>query len=42
MGDKTNAYTFSVGKLEGKRALGRARRRWEDNIIMVLKGIGRK
>jgi hypothetical protein len=29
-----------VGKPEGKRSLGRTRRRWEDNIRMDLKEIG--
>jgi len=29
-----------VGKPEGKRPLGRPRRRWEDNIKMDLKGVG--
>jgi hypothetical protein len=29
-----------VGKLEGKRPLGRARRRWEGNIKMELQEIG--
>jgi len=29
-----------VGKLEGKRPLGRLRRRWEDNIKMDLTEIG--
>jgi hypothetical protein len=32
MGDKKNAYRVLVGKPEGKRPLGRPRRRWEDNI----------
>jgi hypothetical protein len=27
-----NAYSFLVGKPEGKRPLGRPRRRWEDTI----------
>jgi len=31
---------FFVGKPEGKRPLGRPRRRWEDNIIMKLQGVG--
>jgi hypothetical protein len=35
-GAKRNAYRISVGKPEGKRPLGRARRRWVDNIKMVL------
>ena len=30
-----------VGKLEGKRPLGRPRRRWEDNINMDLEEMGR-
>ena len=29
-----------VGKLEGKRPLGRPRRRWEDNIKMDLQDVG--
>jgi len=29
-----------VGKLEGKRPLGRPRRRWEDNIKMNLQEVG--
>jgi len=33
MGDKTKIL---VGKPEGKRTLGRRRRRWEDNIRMDL------
>jgi hypothetical protein len=28
-----NAYNILVGKLEGKRPLGRSRRRWEDNRV---------
>ena len=35
-------YTrFWWGKPEGKRALGRPRRRWEDNIRMDLQDVGR-
>ena len=30
-----------VGKPEGKRPLGRSRRRWEDNIKMDLQEVGR-
>jgi hypothetical protein len=30
-----------LGKLEGKRPLGRARRRWKDNISMDIREIGR-
>ena len=29
-----------MGKLEGKRPLGRSRRRWEDNITMDLQEVG--
>jgi hypothetical protein len=35
-GEKRNAYRILVGKPEGKRALGRPRRRWEDNFKMDL------
>jgi hypothetical protein len=31
-GDKRIGYRILVGKSEGKRPLGRPRRRWEDNI----------
>jgi hypothetical protein len=30
-----------VGKPEGKRPLGRSRRRWEDNIKMDVQEVGR-
>jgi hypothetical protein len=32
--EKTNAYRLLVGKPEGRRPLGRPRRRWLDNIRM--------
>jgi hypothetical protein len=35
-----NAYNILVGKPEGKRPLGRLKRRWEDNIRMDLRVIG--
>jgi hypothetical protein len=35
-----NVYRVLVGKPEGKRPLGRPRRRWEDGIKMDLKEIG--
>jgi hypothetical protein len=31
-GGEENEYLISVGKPEGKRALGRSRRMWENNI----------
>jgi hypothetical protein len=36
MGEKRNVYRLLVGKPEGKRSLGRPRRRWMDNIKMGL------
>ena len=33
-------YRVLVGKPEGKRLLGRPRRRWEDNIKMDLQEVG--
>jgi len=35
-----NAFKILVGKPEGKRPLGRPRRRWEDNIGMDLRETG--
>jgi hypothetical protein len=35
MGEKRNVYTILVGKSEGKRLLGRPRRRWIDNNIKM-------
>jgi hypothetical protein len=40
MGEKRNVYRLLIGKLEGKRPLGRPRRRWTDNIKMDLVAIG--
>jgi hypothetical protein len=40
MGEKRNAYRILVGKPEGRRPLGRPRRRWVDNIKMDLREIG--
>ena len=34
-------YRFLVGKPEGKRSLGRPRRRWVDNIRVDLQKVGR-
>jgi hypothetical protein len=41
MGETRNAYRILVGKPEGKRPLGRPRRRWVDNIKMDLEEINR-
>jgi hypothetical protein len=40
MGEKRNAYRLLVGKPEGRRLLGRPRRRWLDNIRMDLVEVG--
>jgi hypothetical protein len=40
MGEERNVYKVLVGKPEGKRPLGRPRRRWEDGIIMDLRETG--
>jgi hypothetical protein len=39
MGESRGAYTALVGKPEGRRPLGRPRRRWEDNIKMNLREV---
>jgi hypothetical protein len=40
MGEERNLYKVLMGKPEGKRRLGRPRRRWEDGIRMDLREIG--
>jgi hypothetical protein len=40
MGEKRNVYRLLVGKPEGKKPLGRPRRRWIDNIKIDLLEIG--
>jgi hypothetical protein len=40
-GERRNAYKILVENPEGKRQLGRPRRRWVDNIKMDLGEIGR-
>jgi hypothetical protein len=39
MGEKRNAYRILVGKPEGRRPLGRPKRRWVDNIKMDLREV---
>jgi hypothetical protein len=39
-GEGRGVYWFLVGRPEGKRPLGRPRRRWEDNIKMDRREIG--
>jgi hypothetical protein len=40
MGERRGASRILVGKPEGKRPLGRSRRRWENNIKMDLQEVG--
>jgi len=40
MGEGRGLYRVLVGKPEGKRQLGRPRRRWEDDIKMDLQEVG--
>ena len=40
MGEVTGVYRVLVGKPEGKRPLGRPRRRWVDNIRNDLQDVG--
>jgi hypothetical protein len=40
MGEERKVYKVLVGKPEGKRPLGRPRRRWEDGIRLDLREIG--
>jgi hypothetical protein len=40
MGEKRNAYRTLMGKPEGKRHLGRPRRRWVDDTKMDLREMG--
>jgi hypothetical protein len=40
MGEGRGVYRVLVGKPEGKRPLGRPRRRWEDNIKADLQEVG--
>jgi len=40
MDEERGVYRVLVGKLEGRRPLGRLRRRWVDNIRMDLQEVG--
>jgi hypothetical protein len=40
VGEERKVYKVLVGKPEGKRPLGRPRRRWEDRIRMDVREIG--
>jgi len=40
MGERKGVYRVLVGKPEGKRPLGRPRRRWENNIKMDIQEVG--
>jgi hypothetical protein len=40
MGERIGAYRALVGKPEGRKPLGRPRRRWEDNIKTDLREVG--
>jgi len=40
MGEERGVYRDLVGKLEGKRLLGRPRRKWVDNIRTDLQEVG--
>jgi hypothetical protein len=40
MGEGRGVNMFLVGKPEGKRPLGRPRRRWKDNVRMDLQEVG--
>ena len=39
MGERRSVYRVLIGKTEGKKPLGRPRRRWEDNIKMDLQEV---
>jgi hypothetical protein len=40
MGERRGVYRVLVGKPEGKRTIGRLRRRWDDDIKLDLQEVG--
>jgi hypothetical protein len=40
MGEGRGVYRVLVGKPEGRRPIGKPRRRWEDNIMLDLREVG--
>jgi hypothetical protein len=40
MGERKGLFSVLVGKPDGRRPLGRPRRKWEDNIKMDLQEVG--
>jgi hypothetical protein len=40
MGERRLVYRILVGKVEGKRQIGRLRRRWEDIVKMNIQDVG--
>ena len=40
MGERRSVYRLLEGEPEGKRPLGKPRRKWEDNIRMDLQEVG--
>jgi hypothetical protein len=41
MGERRGKYRVLVGRPEGKRPLGRPKRRWKDNVKIDLQKVGR-
>jgi len=42
MGESSGGYRVLVEKVKRKRTLGRPRRKWEDNIKMGLREVGKE
>jgi hypothetical protein len=41
MGERRGKHRVSLGRPEGKRPLGRPKRRWEDNVKIDLQKVGK-